>query len=393
MYIDNGTILRSFPTTSRIAEPYPILIEMKKMNIWFAASIPSNSYGGVNRNKHGFAAGLKQRGHKVTFIFNDSHGFAGHQFVFPVKLCWRLLFSRKRPDWIVARSFDGVFCALACKVFRLSTRTILHNHGWEEYVYEVERNLPKGIDVVPQTTWKAKLARFPLLRLMLWACTICMSGTFAEIAWLEKKYPQCRRKLRFVPNGVQVREYPFWERAADRPLNFLCVGWFSWKKNIEYTLDVFSKVHETFPEAELYLVGTGIHGVPPQVLQRKMENCVFNMGDERFEAMETWYCRCPFFISSSRYEGGHSLAIVEAMSYGAIVFTSNIPSTIEFVQDKHNGIVLDGNNPAADAQKMLPYITDKTGCLELRRQAFSTAMRNRWERQLQRLTSVIEKPV
>lgn len=362
------------------------------MDIWLAASVPSKYFGGVNRNKLSFAAGLEERGHTVNTIFNDSHGFAGHPFVFPFRLCVQLLFSRKRPDWIIARSFDGVFCALACKVFRLSTRTILHNHGWEEYVYEVERSLPAGTEIVPQTTWKAKLARFPLLRLMLWACTICMSGTFAEIVWIEKRYPQYRDKLRFVPNGVKVREYPFWERQTKWPLNFLSVGWFSWKKNIEYTLDVFNKVHQKFPEATIYLIGTGIHGVPAQVSQRKMEDCVFNMGDEPFEAMKTWFCRCPFLISSSRYEGGHSLAIVEAMSYGAIVFASSIPATTEFVHDKRNGVVLDGNNVGGDAEKMLPYITDKNGSLELRRQAFATAMRNRWERQQQRLTKIIETP-
>jgi hypothetical protein len=71
----------------------------------------------------------------------------------------------------MARSFDGVLCALACRVLYLSTRMILHNHGWEEYVYDVERRLPANLGAVPRTTWKAKLVRFPLLRLMLRACT------------------------------------------------------------------------------------------------------------------------------------------------------------------------------------------------------------------------------
>ena len=105
---------------------------VKKMNIWLAASVPSKYFGGVNRNKLSFAAGLEERSHTVTTVFNDSHGFTGYPFVFPFRLCARLLFSQKRPDWIIARSFDGVFCALACRVFGLSTRTILHNHGWEE---------------------------------------------------------------------------------------------------------------------------------------------------------------------------------------------------------------------------------------------------------------------
>ncbi|MGB7569139.1 MAG: glycosyltransferase family 4 protein [Chitinivibrionales bacterium] len=360
------------------------------MNIWLAASVPSKYFGGVNRNKLSFAAGLEERSHTVTTVFNDSHGFTGYPFVFPFRLCARLLFSQKRPDWIIARSFDGVFCALACRVFGLSTRTILHNHGWEEYVYDVERRLPAGLGAVPRTTWKAKLVRFPLLRLMLRACTVCMSGTLSEIRWIQTKYPPCRGKMRYVPNGVRPREYPFWERQTAWPLNFLCIGWFSWKKNLENTLDVFGIVHLKFPEAMLYIIGTGIHGVPEQVSQRKMEDCVFNIGDEGFEAMDTWYGRCPFLISSSRYEGGHSLAIIEAMSYGMVVFVSRIPQTTEFVRNGCNGVILDGCDAGANAEKMLPFITDKYGCIEIRRHAYATAMRNRWQRQVQRLARIIE---
>jgi glycosyltransferase involved in cell wall biosynthesis len=361
------------------------------MIIWLAASVPSTYSGGVNRNKLGFTAGLAARGHTVTTVFNDSRGFAGHALVFPLRLCVRLLLARQKPDWIMARSFDGVFCACACRILGLKTRTILHNHGWEEYAYETERRVPSGLGIVPRTTWKARLVRFPLIRLMLRECTLCVSGTIGEIRLIKARYPGSAGRLRYVPNGVRAREYAFWERAIDRPLNFLCVGWFSWKKNVEHTLDVFDMVHRRFPEAMLYLVGTGVHGVPRQVEQRKMEDCVFNMGDEVFEAMETWYTRCPFLISSSRYEGGHSLAILEAMSYGMVVFASGIPATVEFVRDGHNGVVLDGCDTAADAEKMASFITDANGCPDLRRHAFETAMRNRWERQQNRLARILEQ--
>ena len=69
----------------------------------------------------------------------------GNYLVFAFALCKRLLLhAAKPPDWIIARSTDGVVCALAAKIFGMKTKIALHNHGWEERAYEVEKRLAHG---------------------------------------------------------------------------------------------------------------------------------------------------------------------------------------------------------------------------------------------------------
>jgi glycosyltransferase involved in cell wall biosynthesis len=217
----------------------------------------------------------------------------------------------------------------------------------------------------------------------------CISGALAEIEWIGKKYPKYRKKLRYVPTGAANGKPPYWCEASKWPLFFLSVGGLSWKKNQEITLDVFGIISKSLPEARLFLVGTGVHGVLQPVVRRGLENVVANIGNVDFDEMDHWFRWCPYLISSSRYEGAHSLAILEAMSYGAIAFVSPIPPTTEIIHDFRNGIVLSGISAQSNAEKMMPILTNQDGNLLLRKQASQTAARNRWERQIGRLNRII----
>ena len=94
---------------------------------------------------------------------------------------------------------------------------------------------------------------------------------------------------------------------------------------------------------------------------------------ENFESMPQWYKQCPFFISSARYEGGHSLAILEALSFGCVVFATDIPSTREIIIDKSNGVLIGGVNDEDDAKTILDVLGDKDLLARIRHNAFRTA--------------------
>jgi len=115
------------------------------MKVWFAADLPEGSFGGVARSMHELAAGLRHRGHDAAIITRETTGSKNY-LTFALKLGIRFLLCGKgRPDWIIARSTDGVFCALIIRLLRLKTGMILHNHGWEEKVYEFEKKLPRDL--------------------------------------------------------------------------------------------------------------------------------------------------------------------------------------------------------------------------------------------------------
>ncbi len=105
--------------------------------------------------------------------------------------------------------------------------------------------------------------------------------------------------------------------------------------------------------------------------------------------MQKWYVTCPFLISSSRYEGGYSLAILEALSRGAIVFSTSIPSTREFITDFSNGILLTGTDEQSDAQKIMRVIHEDNLIRKISINAWKKASRYSWKRQSLRLEKLL----
>ena len=357
------------------------------MKIWFAAAIAEKSFGGVSRSMKELSDGLRSRGHVVSVVTGTSHP-GNNYLIFACKLCIRYMFNFfNRPDWILARSTDAVFCALIIRLLRLNTGVILHNHGWEENVYGIEKKLPSSVLSTP-TTWKSIIIRFPLLRLMLKACTFCVSGTVHEIRYLKARYPALGHKFIYIPNGVAVQENRPGKDTIDNPPDVLFVGNTTWKKNLLHAAGIFSYIKKNHSNARLFCIGTGLDDNEFFPLLGYDTDGIINMRSVSFEEMQSWYSRCAIMLAPSRYEGGHPLAILEAMSFGVLVFASAIPSHREIIHDGLNGYLISGSDKERDAR----YIVEKLP-LDINRKvracAIETAKRNRWPRQVSRLEKVL----
>ncbi len=370
------------------------------MNIWFAANIPAGSCGGVARSMQGLAEGLCGLGHQTTMIVNDSRLTRCNYLLFALSLFVRLLqHANNPPDWIIARSTDGAACALLARTLGLKTKIALHNHGWEEHGFDIEKRFSsrfvsqettwKARLTSQETTWKARLIRFPMLRVCLFFCTCCISGTVSEIRWLDNKYPRHRRKMRYVPNGVPATANGYWTDRKEIPPNFLAVGNATWKKNLHHTIALFNEIASAVPTARLFLVGTGKEPIAGCDAEGKD---IIVIARENPDAMSKWYADCPYCISSSCYEGGHSFAILEAMSYGCIVFASAIPSTMEIIRDHCNGFLITGGDVLKDAAVVIANVREGERLSPIRKNAYRTAIRNRLERQIHRLERIVGTP-
>lgn len=353
--------------------------------VWFAAAIPSNSQGGVRRLMMGLADGLVRSGYTVKLVCH--HFDRGGYFLFSLMLAVRLaarLFNP--PDVIIARSTDAFFPLLLRKLLPLKTRILLQNHGWEEYVYEVQQRLPATLVNNP-VTWKAHLLRFPMLRATLRMADCCLCGTIDDARWIGRKYPRARKKLRYVPNGVALGNTVSPFENSTVPYDFLTVGTLTWRKNYPYAFELFYRVTAECPQARLYCVGTG--SVPGSHVAAKHAINVSFIPVVPMQDMESWYARCPFFIHTSRYEGGHALVLLEAMSYGAVCFVSPISSNLEVIVHGHNGVVLNGGAAEKDARLLVATLNNRELLQKLSVNARHTARRHRWERQTARLVRVL----
>lgn len=357
------------------------------MIIWFAASVPESSKGGVQRSMKIFSQYLESSGNQVRIIYAKERNKNNYLF-FSFMLSFRLLLNmRNPPDWIIARSSDGFFCALLSKLLRLQTKVAVHNHGWEEKAYQIESSLPKRI-INNRTSWKAHLIRFPLLKASLMLSDICINGTIEEAKWISVRYRWSLRKMRIIPNGVKVPEKPFWPLQDNVPLNFLIIGGFTWKKNLEYGLQLFFKVSEK-KSAHLFLVGTGDISASNLSLINAFGDSVTIISNEAQEKMTHWYHTCPFLISTSRYEGGRAFSILEAQSEGCVVFGTRIPSTCELISNKINGILLSGTDPDQDCNRIISVCSDTGQTRVLGTNAWECAKRSSVERQGSRLLRVL----
>lgn len=318
------------------------------LKVWLAADIPDNSYGGVGRTMHELSQGLQLKGIKTECI-DRGVLTASNYLIFALKLAYRLLITVKnRPDWIISRSSDGVFLALCVKIFRIKTRIILHNHGWEECVYNIEKKMSKSLLSSP-TTFKALFFRFPILRLTLSLCDYCLTGTKNEVVYLKKHYIKNSGKIIYFPNAItSIIPNTQINNGIIKP-HFLSVANNTWKKNLIHTLNIFCEIKTKIPDAVLTCVGTGIDNDAFGKLIAEDEMSIVNIPSVPFNEMGRFYKAHPILISSSRYEGGHSLAILEALSFGNIVFASAILSNREIITDSINGYLISGSSAQRDA--------------------------------------------
>ncbi len=329
------------------------------MNIWIAGAINPVVAGGVGRSMCNMARELEDRGHHIRLIYAPSRALVHNYLLFSLFLAMRLCVAGSaKPSWIIGRSTDTFFALLVARVFCKNTRIALHSHGWEEMAYALEARLPNFIVQNP-TTWKAHLIRFPVLRFLVKNVDACLCGTFSEMRYLAQKYPQCKSRLRYFPNGILKNNYRLQSGATlakENPV-FLCVGSTTWKKNISYAIALFAHIHEELPLARLLLIGC-----PQSLLSQEIAghsraiDAITLIEAQSFATMETWYTKATYLLATSRFEGGHPFVILEAMAAGCIVIASDIPAHREIIQHQKNGFIINGIAPHADARSVVSHV-------------------------------------
>lgn len=359
------------------------------MNIWFAAAIPRTAYGGIRRVMEEQARELRGRGHRVRCIYLPGSGPWNNYLGFAVYTGILLLTRARsdRPDAVIARSSDGILAAVLSRLLNLPTKVLLHNHGWELNAYSIESRLPTKVVSYP-STWKARLVRFPFLKLSLVVSHGSIHGAISEARSVRRLARRYGRPIALIPNGVTPKKRNYWEDHQPAPPRFLCVGNTTWKKNLDHVIATFFQLKQHLREARLFLVGTG-HTTQSLPRDASVEIVPSVPADQ----MSHWYRQCPYVISGSRYEGGHSLALLEGMAHGCVVFATAIPTSREIVHDGRNGILLGGTDPGEDAQIIRSLITNHDLYRSVSREAFSSALRKRWTRQVDRLEKTLVRMI
>ena len=132
-----------------------------------------------------------------------------------------------------------------------------------------------------------------------------------------------------IENSVNFDKFYQDRKDEESQLRFVHVGRYDYQKNQEFVLDVFSVIHQKYPNSSLRLVG---FGADEETLRRKtldldlLDSVTFVPGDTDIPSE---YKNADYMIFPSRYEG-FGIVLIEAQLSGVYCFVS------EFIQPEAN---------------------------------------------------------
>lgn len=165
------------------------------------------------------------------------------------------------------------------------------------------------------------------------------------------------------------------------------VGRLTEQKGLVYLLDAVSRITESLPQAQIWIIGDG---PLQQSLQSKAEQagvassvCFYGKRDDVPDLLR----QMDVFVLPSIYEGLPTV-ILESMANGVPVIATDIPGTREIIHAGENGWLVPPRDPAALADCILQTAQDPVARREMAQAAFESLKEFSIERAAQRYAAV-----
>lgn len=176
----------------------------------------------------------------------------------------------------------------------------------------------------------------------------------------------------------------------ERPY-LLYVGTLEPRKNLTRAATAFSRIASRFPEHRFYLAGD--LGWRPEHLLRALEGLphrdrIVRLGYVAEEDLPALYSNAELFVYPSLYEG-FGFPVVEAMSCGLPVLTSNTSSLVEVAEGA--ALLVDPHDTESMAEAMEGALSDRGLRESLRRAGIARALSFSWERSTFETVAVYEE--
>lgn len=145
----------------------------------------------------------------------------------------------------------------------------------------------------------------------------------------------------------------------ERVKEILYVGELIQQKGIRELLAAFKIVSGSVGDIKLTVVGGGpeTEYCRQFIKNQGMNNIVMTGPLEHSKALEL-IANCYLLVLPSKSEANPTV-IVEALSFGKPVIATNVGGVTEMVENGHNGIIVDNDNPKVLAQALTRLLTDE----------------------------------
>ena len=201
--------------------------------------------------------------------------------------------------------------------------------------------------------------------------------------------PPAGRREGAAVDADQVRD-----RAREGPLRVGFVGNVVPRKGLETLLAAIERVHAP---TQLTVVGD-LDAAPGYAARqrRRLERSppaheVRLLGAVSDDRLETELERVHVLAVPSRYESV-GMVYLEAMEYGTVPIATTVGGADEFVTDRHDGLLVRPDDPAALAQHLSWLATDRAALARLGTNALATAeARPDWEASMDRIVEFVDQ--
>ena len=155
-----------------------------------------------------------------------------------------------------------------------------------------------------------------------------------------------------VFNVVDLETFRFRKRERFQP-RFLVNRSLEPMYNVDCVIRAFQIIQESYPEAELVVVGSGREEIDLKNLAKdlKLKNVLFAGGVEH-QKMSDYFIKEDFFLNASNIDN-MPISILEAFSSGLPVISTNAGGIPYMVDDSRNGFLVNLNDHEAIAQKAI----------------------------------------
>ncbi|MFV8465647.1 glycosyltransferase family 4 protein [Flavobacterium sp. LB1P62] len=203
---------------------------------------------------------------------------------------------------------------------------------------------------------------------------ICASS-FTEFTL---KQENINKKIIVIPYGVNLNDYPFYTRKSAKKavFNILFVGSLNQRKGIYYLLEAVQKLQIENYDVQLTIVGRGIFDIEiMNLFNIKDLNIKYNVS---FEELINSYKSADVFVLPSLCEG-FAQVILEAMSTGLPVISTNHTSAQDLIENGVDGFVIPIRSSEAIFEKIIFLMHNIEERLKMGNLAFLKSKNYTWQ--------------
>ena len=372
------------------------------MHILRIADAPDNRTGGMTRAMYGTGDILAQAGHQVDYWFSDrfpSHNPTGlRRFTFPLQVAARLRQSQRQGQTYDVVEIHEPSAAAYCFLRRLNKSlppVAIFSHGLEERGHraELDYRAQKGLPI-------SLKKRFSPLSVILQAkyaarhCDQVLCTNSADLAYLlEAGVPE--KRLSLVHNGVDESLLAAGNfLPGDKRSGLLFVGSWLVRKGILELIPAASAVLRRHPNLTLTIAGSGMEAESVKRDFPEDVRCHINVipGFSGNETLIELYRQHSIFLLPSYFEG-QPLVMIEAAAFGMAIVTTNVCGMSDFIQDEHNGLLINPGNAQALEEHLEKLLSDPKLALRLGKEARETAKGHMWTQAAKHLLTAYERAI